>query len=89
MRDADASLSPLGKEQSISLGRWFSTRADRPTITLVSPYTVRASQQADIEAHNEWSNSAGYSRTSELREFILTVLYIGRNADTFYFAAQQ
>ena len=44
-RDVDTPLSPLGEEQSRSLGHWFASipEAERPTAVLTSPY-VRARQ---------------------------------------------
>ena len=47
-RDVDVPLSPLGEEQSDSLGRWFQAMPEqtRPDVLLVSPYE-RARQTAD------------------------------------------
>jgi probable phosphoglycerate mutase len=48
LRDADVPLSPLGKQQSISLGKWFSelSAGSRPDVILTSPY-IRAQQTAE------------------------------------------
>src|SRR5690554_6750867 len=46
-RDVDVPLSPLGREQSAALGKWFAARSDRPDVLLASPY-VRARQTAEI-----------------------------------------
>lgn len=46
-RDVDVPLSPLGEQQSASLGRWFAAMpaGERPDVLLVSPY-LRARQTA-------------------------------------------
>lgn len=48
-RDADISLSELGREQAAALGQWFSELAPdlRPTVLLSSPY-LRALETAQI-----------------------------------------
>ena len=48
-RDVDVPLSPLGKEQSRSLGRWFGNMPEesRPEVVLCSPYH-RARQTAHL-----------------------------------------
>lgn len=48
-RDVDVPLSPLGEEQSRSLGRWFGGMAEdqRPEVVLCSPYR-RARQTAAL-----------------------------------------
>jgi broad specificity phosphatase PhoE len=48
LRDADVPLSPLGKQQSISLGKWFADlpAESRPNVLLTSPY-IRAQQTAE------------------------------------------
>jgi len=48
-RDVDVPLSPLGEEQSRSLGRWFGTMPEeaRPEVVLCSPYR-RARQTAGL-----------------------------------------
>ena len=48
-RDMDVPLSPLGREQSCALGRWFAAlpEDERPQVVLTSPY-VRARETADI-----------------------------------------
>jgi|tagenome__1003787_1003787.scaffolds.fasta_scaffold20865302_2 probable phosphoglycerate mutase len=48
LRDADVPLSHLGKQQSNSLGRWFSELKsdEQPEAILVSPY-IRAQQTAE------------------------------------------
>lgn len=49
VRDADVSLSALGKRQAQALGHWFRRLPpeERPTVVLASPY-LRARQTADI-----------------------------------------
>lgn len=46
-RDMDVPLSPLGREQSRALGRWFAAAHERPTVVLASPY-ARALDTARI-----------------------------------------
>lgn len=46
-RDVDVPLSDLGREQAVSLGKWFAERPERPEVILASPY-VRAQQTAEI-----------------------------------------
>jgi probable phosphoglycerate mutase len=48
-RDVDVPLSPLGEEQSRSLGRWFAgmPESERPDVVLCSPYR-RARQTAGL-----------------------------------------
>jgi broad specificity phosphatase PhoE len=48
-RDVDVPLSDLGRQQSISLGRWFGQLSDeeRPNVILVSPY-IRARETARL-----------------------------------------
>ncbi|MBP0492051.1 histidine phosphatase family protein [Pararoseomonas indoligenes] len=48
-RDVDVPLSPLGQEQSLSLGRWFASmpESERPEVVLCSPYR-RARQTAAL-----------------------------------------
>ncbi|MDP3174053.1 MAG: histidine phosphatase family protein [Phenylobacterium sp.] len=50
-RDVDVPLSPLGEEQALALGRWFSTLAEheRPQVVLSSPY-LRATSTAELLA---------------------------------------
>jgi broad specificity phosphatase PhoE len=48
-RDADVPLSPLGRRQAETVGRWLGNRpdAERPTAVLASPY-VRSRQTAEL-----------------------------------------
>jgi broad specificity phosphatase PhoE len=46
-RDVDVPLSNLGREQAVSLGKWFAGLPERPEVILASPY-VRAQQTAEI-----------------------------------------
>src|SRR5436190_8169220 len=48
LRDADVPLSSLGKQQSISLGKWFADlpAESQPNVILTSPY-IRAEQTAE------------------------------------------
>ncbi len=48
-RDADVPLSPLGEQQSRTLGRWFAAMSpgERPNVVLISPYR-RAQQTAEL-----------------------------------------
>ena len=51
VRDVDVPLSPLGKQQSMALGRWFAAmpEEEKPTVILTSPY-LRARNTAAIVA---------------------------------------
>lgn len=48
-RDIDVPLSPLGRQQSLSLGRWFASLDgdEQPQLVLCSPY-IRAMQTARL-----------------------------------------
>jgi len=46
-RDVDVPLSGLGREQAVSLGKWFAAQREQPEVLLTSPY-VRARQTAEI-----------------------------------------
>jgi len=48
-RDVDVPLSPLGREQAVALGHWFSAGEDsaKPDVVLASPY-VRAIETAKL-----------------------------------------
>ena len=46
-RDVDVPLSDLGREQAVSLGKWFAAQPQQPDVMLSSPY-VRAQQTAEI-----------------------------------------
>ncbi len=50
-RESDVSLSDVGIEQSITLGKWFENQSEKPTIIYASPY-LRASETARIIAEN-------------------------------------
>jgi ribonuclease H / adenosylcobalamin/alpha-ribazole phosphatase len=59
-RDVDVPLSPLGEQQAVALGHWFSHNEDddRPDVLLSSPYrrsmqTARLFRDAGGAAHDE------------------------------------
>ena len=71
LRDADVPLSSLGKQQSISLGKWFADlpAESQPNVILTSPY-IRARQTAeDIRRAGGLSDSVQHLISDErLRE---------------------
>ena len=58
-RDVDVPLSPLGEEQSRSVGRWFGDLDpdQRPDVVLTSPY-LRARSTAELIRAEAWPDSS-------------------------------
>jgi probable phosphoglycerate mutase len=62
IRDVDVSLSRLGEQQSVALGRWFAALPDdaKPNVVLTSPY-LRARHTARIVARAAGLGDDAYS----------------------------
>ncbi len=70
-RDVDVPLSPLGEQQSVALGRWFSAMAcdDKPTVVLCSPYLrARATAMIILEAAGVAAGDIAFVVDERLRE---------------------
>lgn len=66
-READVPLSDLGKKQSETLGRWFASHNEKPTIIYASPY-VRTLETTKIIQKNANLQNVKIRLDERLRE---------------------
>jgi broad specificity phosphatase PhoE len=70
-RDIDVPLSPLGEQQSVALGQWFSRlpKVQRPNVVLCSPYVrARSTAQLVLETAGIAADSHILNSDERLRE---------------------